>query len=124
MVVQYKTKTKIMKIGKMLENGDIQKEYVELGGCFGTIYKDDHAFETKSKDVCYVAELSDEQYTYQDFVDIAKGALENLNVEGDIEKLAKILFDSCHWQHPETLIDEWITYGEFVDYPLTYGIKS
>jgi hypothetical protein len=54
--------------------------------------------------VCYMAENSGKEYTYQDFLEAAKGNPE----------LARVLFDLCEWQHPETefetgVIDGWWT---------------
>jgi len=81
-----------MKIGE-IKNGKIHKEYYGQG----YIYKDIDAFENKSNETCYVPELTDTQYNYNDFLRIAKG---NHNV-------ATALFEECDWQHPETLMDEW-----------------
>jgi len=116
-----------MKIGKILQSGKVEKEYVELGACFGTIFKDREAFEQKSTQICYMPELTDsddvsEGYSYQDFIDLANGTFENLGVNGNAEVFARLLFDSCEWQSPETLIDEWNNSDEFEDYPQTYGI--
>jgi len=61
----------------------------------GYCFKDYKAFESK-KGVCYIPELTDHKYTYNDFMDIAKGN----------EELAKTLFDLVDWQHPETLYNE------------------
>lgn len=52
--------------------------------------------------ICYVPECGDYTYYYKDYLEIAKG-----NV-----KLAEILFDLSDWQHPETLLDEFIGEGE------------
>ena len=64
--------------------------------------KDLKAFQNK-KGTCYVPELSDEKYTYNDFLNIAKGN----------KKLAKQLFSVVEWQHPETIIDEWEIEDEY-----------
>lgn len=116
-----------MKTIGSIENGKIVKEYVQLGANFGTIYKNFEAFNNKTTEICYVPELTEddeeESYTYQDFIDLAKGTFENLGVNGDVEKMAKLLFDSCEWQSPETIIDEWLNSDEFDEYPETYGIN-
>ena len=79
------------EIGK-IENGKIEKEwYVQ-----GYIYKSFKAFKSK-KGVCYVPEMSDQKYTYKDFLRIAKNNPE----------LAYQLLDCVDYQHPETLMDEW-----------------
>lgn len=117
-----------MKIGKLLDNGKVEKEYSEINGNFGTIFKDSEAFEKKSDKICYMPELTDsddvsEGYTYNDFIDFAKGQFEELGVEGEPEVLAKLLFEQCTWQHPTTLLDEWVNMGEFDEYPESYGIE-
>ena len=54
------------------------------------------AFKSKSG-VCYVPELSNQKYTYTDFLNLAQGN----------KKIANLLFNVVEWQHPETLLDEW-----------------
>jgi hypothetical protein len=71
----------------------------------GYCFKDYQAFENK-KGICYIPELSDEKYTYKDFMQIAKG---NKN-------LAHTLFCIVDWQHPETLLDEIEIEGDLDDY--------
>lgn len=88
----------------------------------GEFYKNFQAFESKSRKVCYVPELSNESYRYRDFFLLAKNKFEELGVTGDNHKLAAILFEMVDWQHPETLLDELYNSGEFEDYPDTYGI--
>jgi hypothetical protein len=61
----------------------------------GYCYKDINAFNNK-KGVCYIAELSDQEYTYQDFLSMCNGN----------EKLARNIFEDIDWQHPETRLDE------------------
>ena len=51
------------------------------------------AFQDK-KGTCYVPDLSDEKYTYNDFLRIANGN----------EKLAQQLFSVVEWQHPDMLL--------------------
>lgn len=69
----------------------IEKFATDNGYCF----KDYKAFESK-KGICYVPELTDHKYTYNDFLEIAKNNKE----------LARTLFDLVDWQHPETLYNE------------------
>jgi hypothetical protein len=61
----------------------------------GYCYKDINAFNNK-KGVCYIAELSDQEYTYQDFLSMCNGN----------ETLARNIFEDIDWQHPETRLDE------------------
>lgn len=63
--------------------------------------KDTLAFESKTG-ICYVPECGDSQYTYDDYLEIAKGN----------ERLARIIFDLSEWQHPETIFDELLREGE------------
>lgn len=62
----------------------------------GFVYKNTKAYEDK-QGVCYIPELRDETYTYDDFISIANGD----------EKVARELFDTVDWQSPELLMDEW-----------------
>ena len=64
--------------------------------------KDLKAFQNK-KGTCYVPELSDEKYTYNDFLNIAKGN----------NKLAEQLFSVIEWPDPETIIAEWQIEDEY-----------
>ncbi|AIY85375.1 hypothetical protein U729_3219 (plasmid) [Clostridium baratii str. Sullivan] len=67
----------------------------------GKVYKDYNEFNKKSKEVCYIPELSDYKYNYHDFFNIALGN----------KRLAKELFDVVDWQSPETYLDELINNG-------------
>lgn len=69
----------------------------------GMIFKDEEAYKEHSDRVCYVPELSDSTYTREDFLNLCDG-----NVE-----MADELFDNCDWQHPETLLEDWIVNGEW-----------
>lgn len=109
----------MIKIGRILEGGSIEKEYYNSNGTFGEIFKDEEAFNNK-KGICYSPELSDETYTYEDYIAIAKYFLGKK--KGDIEKVARMLFDYSEWQHPETLADEWE--DDLEEYPETYGAKN
>lgn len=85
-------------IGEILENGEIEKGYTE----HGSIYKNSKAFYEKSDEVCYIPDLSDVEYTYNDFLTIAGGK----------EDVAEMLFDSAKWEHPETTLDEMLRHDE------------
>jgi len=68
----------------------------------GEFYMDFEAFENKSNEVCYISELSDKEYKFEDFLLIAKGNL----------KLAQIIFQTVGWQTPETVFNELVNSGE------------
>lgn len=81
---------------------ETSKQFVkELGGQ-GEFYKNFESFENKTNDICYIPELSNKEYIYSDFWEIAKG---NIN-------LAKILFETVDWQTPETVFTELVNSGE------------
>lgn len=63
--------------------------------------KNEKAFQEKLG-VCYIPEAEDSEYTYEDL----------LNISGGNVKLSESLFDLLEWQHPETLIDEWMREDE------------
>lgn len=63
--------------------------------------KDRNAFNQRSG-ICYVPEAGDCAYTYQAYLQIAKGN----------PALALILFDLSDLQHPETIFDELEREGE------------
>lgn len=89
----------------MIKIGSIENNEVER--CFyreGLIFKDEEAFLNKSG-ICYVPELSDDMYTYADFLKIA-----NNNCE-----LAKALFYNVCWESPYTLYDMWVNDGEVIE---------
>lgn len=87
----------MIKVGRINKNGEIEREYYGQGD----IFKDEEAF-LKKEGVCYVAELSDEKYTYDDFIKIANNNL----------KLAKLLFEFVDWQSPSTLYNDWLNDDE------------
>lgn len=89
--------SKKILIGEILENGEIEKGQ----SAQGLIYKNSEAFNNK-KDVCYVPELNNTKYTYDDFISIANGN----------EDIAKELFNCVDWQSPETLMEEWFNSDE------------
>lgn len=93
---------KYYKIGSYTPKTDEHEAIIERGPTEqGFVFKDEEAYETDKKRICYVPELSDEGYTGDDFLRIA----------GE-QDLADELFDSVDWQHPESLWEEWWTYGE------------
>lgn len=87
----------LLKIGKINEDGTIERGHSDQG----MIYKNEEAFINKSG-VCYIPELNDIEYSYNDFLDIALGD----------EKIAGILFEAVDWQSPDTLVDEWLNDNE------------
>lgn len=69
----------------------------------GMIFKDEEAYHQYPERVCYIPELSDSKYTRNDFLDLCGGN----------ESMAKELFDGCDWQHPESLMEDWIRNDEW-----------
>lgn len=86
-----------LMIGEILADGTIEREST-FEGC---IFKDERAFLNKTG-VCYVGELDDTEYTYEDFIDMA-----NNN-----EDIAKRIFYSLNWQSPGTKLEELIEQDE------------
>lgn len=82
-------------IGRKLPDGSYEKEFFQQG----YIFKSFANFQRK-KGVCYIPELSDKKYTYEDFLYLCGGN----NV------LAEYVFETVDWQHPESFID-----GDFAD---------
>ncbi|GHU82948.1 hypothetical protein FACS189468_7680 [Spirochaetia bacterium] len=71
-------------------------EYIRDFSGQGWHYKDGEAFGNKTDEVCYIPELSDEHYTYVDFLRISKGN----------KAILEYLFDTVDWQSPETLFND------------------
>ena len=67
------------------------------------IFKDEEAYK-KMDAPCYMPENDDVAYTGNDFLKIC-------NMQPDI---ADDLFHAVDWQHPETLLEEWIRENEIV----------
>lgn len=109
---------KLLKIGKILSDGTIQKEFAQLGANQGIFFKDEEAFINK-KGICYSPEDSDETYTYDDYINITKEFLGRYN--GDIERVARMFFDYSEWQHVETLAEEWE--DDLHEYPESFGVS-
>ena len=83
-------------IGEILEDGTIERGQ----SAQGEVYWNLNAFKNK-KGVCYVPELHDTKYTYNDFMAITNA-----------EDVAEELFNCVDWQSPESLFDEWVSEGE------------
>jgi hypothetical protein len=99
----------------------VEKTYHDNGATFGTYYKSEENFESK-QGVCYSPELSDEEYTYSDYLEMAEGYFEEKGYKGKPVILARQMFAFSEWQSPETLLNEWENMGEFDDYPEEHGI--
>lgn len=84
-------------IGEILEDGEVERGQTNQG----LVYSNPFAYRNKNG-VCYVAELSDDKYTYEDFLSIANQS----------EEIANVLFETVDWQSPGTLYDELIQSDE------------
>lgn len=90
----------------------------------GYVFKDEEAFDKKSKCVCYIPEYDsyweevEECKTEQDFIalseEICNGYAVGYNYYTFVDEvccsivpLAYTLFHDVDWQHPETLLMEW-----------------
>ena len=71
----------------------------------GYVFKSWDAYKNKSKEPCYVPELSDTIYTAEDF----------LRICNDQKDFADELFDGVDWQHPETLLEDWMQNNEWME---------
>ena len=86
-----------LKIGSYTPETEDQEAVIDRGYYRqGWIFKDEEAFRLHPKRGCYVPELSDEGYTWQDFLAMCNGQ----------EELAEFLFEMVDWQSPETLKSE------------------
>ena len=93
----------MLKVGSIKENnGDyfIKRDFYRQG----MIFKDEDAYLNRKDEPCYVPELSDAVYTGYDILDICNGQ----------QIFADELFEKLDWQHPETLVDDWIRHNEWV----------
>lgn len=61
----------------------------------GFVYKNKWAFYSHSDEICYIPELGDEPYRYQDFLELC-----------EFQEFAEDVFDAVDWQFPETYWDE------------------
>ena len=73
----------------------------------GMVFKSWSAYKDRPTEPCYVPELSDSAYTARDFLEICNSQKE----------FADELFDGCDWQHPESLLEEWMRNNEWVKCP-------
>lgn len=73
----------------------------------GNVFKDPIAYRNK-KAICYIPELSDDAYTYEDFLALADGSTE----------VADYLFETVDWQSPSTLFNENVNEGEIDNCPV------
>lgn len=71
----------------------------------GYIFKDEEAYRNRKNEPCYVPELSDTVYTGNDILSMCRGQKE----------FADEVFDELDWQHPSSLIEDWIVNGEWVE---------
>ena len=93
-------------ICKIDQDGNIAELQREFFGQ-GWIFKDWEAFQNHPDAPCYVPELSDTVYTAEDFLCICNGQRE----------LADQLFNGVDWQHPDSLMEEWMRNNEWVKCP-------
>ena len=93
----------ICKIDQDGNIAELQREFFRQGW----IFKDWEAFKNRPDAPCYVPELSDAVYTAEDFLRICKGQ----------EEFADQLFDGADWQHPDSLMEEWMRNNEWVECP-------
>lgn len=70
----------------------------------GMIFQDFQAFD-KKEDVCYIPEMNDNIYRYEDFLELANND----------KKIARIIFEGCDWQSPETLYDGYKNDHELIE---------
>lgn len=92
-------------IGKYIPASENQPEIIEKDWYGqGMIYKNWDAYENHPSEVCYIPELSDSKYTRKDIVEMCHGN----------EELAKEVFQCLDWQHPESLIEDWMCNDDIV----------
>lgn len=89
----------------------IKTEFFSDGCCEGYIYKNWINFYESINEVCYIPESEDSTYTAEDFYNIAAGN----------KDLAIDLFESCNWQHPETLLEEYLDSGSIIETEDSYA---
>ena len=103
MAVKIRERIGICKIDQDGNIAELQREFFRQGW----IFKDWEAFKNHSEAPCYIPELSDKVYTANDFLYLCNGQKE----------LAEQLFDGVDWQHPESLVEEWMRNNEWVECP-------
>jgi len=103
-----------MEIGKILEDGTVQKGYTAQG----FVYKNDENFENKSG-ICYISEYSTNNIneepesceTYESIIEQVEEAYKIYHVNPaayPVEKLAAVVFEMVDWQGFGTLLYEVI----------------
>lgn len=107
-ILSMSEKKEYLKVGSYTppdENGNREKIVREFFRQ-GMVFKSGEAFyDTEHPDrICYVPELSDSEYTRNDFLKMCNDQLE----------FAEELFDGVDWQHPETLMEDWFVNNEWV----------
>ena len=70
----------------------------------GFVYKNEWAFYSHSDEICYIPELGDELYRYQDFLELC-----------EFQEFAEDVFQTVDWQFPETYWDELDDDEEFME---------
>lgn len=95
----------MLKVGGLVKNEDgivtsIDKEYYRQG----YVFKDEDAYRNRKNEPCYAPETSDAVYTGQDFLDMCHGQ----------QDFADELFEEVDWQHPETLMQDWMVNNEWL----------
>lgn len=70
----------------------------------GFVYKNKWAFYSHSDEICYIPELGDEPYRYQDYLELC-----------EFEEFAEDVFQTVDWQFPETYWDELVDDEEFME---------
>lgn len=73
----------------------------------GAVFKSWDAYHNRPADPCYVPELSDTVYTAQSFLELCN----------DQQEFADELFDGVDWQHPESLMEDWLREDEWIRCP-------
>lgn len=110
--------TKDIGICETNSNGEIIRLEKSFYGQ-GIVFKSWDAYENRPSAPCYVPELSDTVYTAENFLQICKGQ----------KNFADELFAGVDWQHPESLMADWIYNNEWLECPncgilVDYGDNS
>lgn len=106
-----------MKIGRILKNGIVEKEYFRQG----YIYKNYDNFKNK-KGICYIAEYQSDKIddksiegidyeTYDSMMKHINWAYETYKIDEtkySKELMLDSVFEGVDWQHFSTLLDEFI----------------
>ena len=107
----------MLKVGELIKDnsGNIIGIDKALYGQ-GHIFKDEDAYKNRKDETCYVPELSDNQYSANDILGICGGR----------QDLADEMFAELDWQHPESLLEDWMVNDELVrcescGYLIDYG---